>query len=302
MNPSASRGSPGIVVVGSASRDLAADDPRGWRLGGGVTFSALATARLGLPTAALIGVDDLAAGAHELGLLDEAGVELHLARLDRAPVFVNRETASGRVQTCIEPGQPLPLDLVPRAWRAAAAWIVAPVAGEVDDRWAGLPGAGAFVTVGWQGLLRHLVAGQTVGRVAPWPSALVARADLVGVSKGDLPDGHELEALSGLLRPGAHLIVTRGASGGRLIEVGATGGVAATVDYAATPSSRQIDPTGAGDTFLAALTVAALESGLDLRFASAAGSLVVEGHGLAAVPDRAAVLERMRRTEPAAGP
>ena len=46
---------------------------------------------------------------------------------------------------------------------------------------------------------------------------------------------------------------------------------------------------------------------VDLRFAAAAGSLVVEGHGLAGVPDRAAVnvrraRERIRRavlpTEP----
>ena len=43
-----------VVHVGSASRDLTDDDPRGWRLGGGVTFAALTTARLGLRTAAVI--------------------------------------------------------------------------------------------------------------------------------------------------------------------------------------------------------------------------------------------------------
>jgi hypothetical protein len=64
-------------------------------------------------------------------------------------------------------------------------------------------------------------------------------------------------------------------------------------DYPATPASRHVDPTGAGDTFLAALTVSALAGSLDLAFAAAAGSLVVEGPGLAAVPGRTAVLERM---------
>ena len=39
------------------------DDPRGWRLGGGVTYAALTTARLGLRTAAYIGVDDAGAPA-----------------------------------------------------------------------------------------------------------------------------------------------------------------------------------------------------------------------------------------------
>src|SRR5262249_30017960 len=32
---------PTVVVVGSAARDLVDDDPRGWRLGGGVSYSAL---------------------------------------------------------------------------------------------------------------------------------------------------------------------------------------------------------------------------------------------------------------------
>ncbi len=39
---------PDVVVVGSACRDLVEDDPRGWRLGGGASYSALAFARLGL--------------------------------------------------------------------------------------------------------------------------------------------------------------------------------------------------------------------------------------------------------------
>ena len=44
---------PQVVVIGAASRDLVDDDPRGWRLGGGVSYSALALARLGLPVRAL---------------------------------------------------------------------------------------------------------------------------------------------------------------------------------------------------------------------------------------------------------
>jgi len=54
---------PTIVVVGAAARDLTESDPRGWRLGGGVSYGALTTARLGLRTAALVGVDATAADA-----------------------------------------------------------------------------------------------------------------------------------------------------------------------------------------------------------------------------------------------
>jgi len=284
---------PGVVVIGSASRDIVTDDPRGWRLGGGVTYSALATARLGLRTAAVIGVDREAEAAQELDLLRDAGVALQLARLERAPVFVNRERPGGRIQECIEPGRPVPIDAVPKAWLGAPAWIMAPVAGEIDDRWAPLPNVDAFVTVGWQGLLRELTAGRTVTRRPPQRSALVERADLVGISENDVSGGLQLAMLTAWLRPGARMIVTRGGDGGHLVAVGRDREPVTLAEYPATPAARHVDPTGAGDTFLAALTVSVLAGRLDLAFAAAAGSLVVEGPGLAAVPDRGAVLERM---------
>ena len=76
---------PQIVVVGAASRDLVDDDVRGWRLGGGVSYSALALARLGLRVGALVGVDGLAADADELDLLRDAGAEVQLVHLGRGP-------------------------------------------------------------------------------------------------------------------------------------------------------------------------------------------------------------------------
>ncbi len=76
-----------VVHVGSACRDIAPDDPRGWRLGGGVTYASLTTARLGLRTAAIVGVDATAATASELDLLREAGVDLLLVPLDEGPIY-----------------------------------------------------------------------------------------------------------------------------------------------------------------------------------------------------------------------
>ena len=54
-----------VVHIGSACRDIAPEDPRGWRIGGGVMYAALTTARLGLRTAAVVGVD--AAGGRRRG-------------------------------------------------------------------------------------------------------------------------------------------------------------------------------------------------------------------------------------------
>ncbi|MDO8485365.1 MAG: PfkB family carbohydrate kinase [Candidatus Limnocylindrales bacterium] len=292
-----------VVHIGSASRDLAEDDPRGWRLGGGASYAALTTARLGLRAGAVVGVDPAAASASEFDLLREAGVELRLVALDEGPIFRNRETPAGRVQTCLAPGRSLAVPSLPASWREAPAWSLVPVAGELGDSWASAVPARAFLSLGWQGLLRELVAGREVTRRAPGRSPLLDRADLVGVSRHDLEPGTGLAGLLRLLQPGAELVVTDGPAGGRLIHLGGDGR-ARTRPYAAVSANRAVDPTGAGDVFLAALVaslvrpettgrVARRRPGVDLRFAAAAASFVVEAPGLHGVPDREAVLARL---------
>lgn len=293
-----------VVHVGSACRDIATDDPRGWRLGGGVTYASLTTARLGLRTAAIVGVDATAATASELGLLREAGVDLLLVPLDEGPIYHNRETPTGRVQTCVQVGVPLPVPALPESWLAAPGWSVVPVAGEVVDSWATIIPDAAHLAVAWQGFLRNLVPGERVTRRPPTSSGIVRRADLVGVSHHDVPTETPLAALSGLLHPGADLLVTLGNQGGLLVHDRADGRPE-TLRYLPTATDGESDPTGAGDTFLAALQASILRPAivgrrrsrhrLDLRFAAAAGSLVVEGPGLDGVPDRAAVLVRRAR-------
>ena len=301
-----------VVIAGSASRDVAEDDPRGWRLGGGVTYTALTSARLGLRTAAVIGLDPEAFASHELELLAAAGVELLRVPLPHGPVFRNVDSPGGRIQTCLEPGRPLPHVAVPAAWRSARAWILAPVAGELDDAWADPIPADAFVALGWQGLLRTLRAGALVARRAPAPGRLVQRADVVGLSEHDVAPGTSPEDLAPFLHPGAWLVFTNGIAGGRLAEVTA-GGLARVVPYPAIAAVHEVDATGAGDTFLAALVASVVRATTDaararaadsaaagaagpvpdLRFAAAAASFTVEGPGLEAVPDRAAVLRRL---------
>ena len=294
---------PEVVHIGAACRDIAPEDPRGWRLGGGVTYAALTTARLGLRTAAIVGVDEAARSAAELDLLRWAGVDLMLVPLDLGPIFHNVETPAGRVQTCVQPSEPLPVPPLPESWIAAPAWSVAPVAGEVRDGWAAAIPDQAYVGVAWQGFLRDLEAGTHVTRRPPAPSPLLRRADLVGVSHHDVDPATPIEALTSLLHHGALLLVTQGHEGGILVTVGSDGHPASELRYRATRSDGETDPTGAGDTFLAALVSTAVRRSLagrsnrrlDLPFAAAAGSLVVEGPGLLAVPDRAGVLVRMAR-------
>jgi sugar/nucleoside kinase (ribokinase family) len=296
----ATRALPEVLVVGAASRDIVEDDPRGWRLGGGVSYSALAVARLGLPTRAIIGVDAEASGASELDLLRDAGVDLRLVRLDHGPIFVNIERPEGRLQLCHSPSDPIPVDAIPEAWRSGAGWLLVPVAGELPAAWAAAPPSEALVAVGWQGLLRDLAAGEPVRHLRPRGDPLVARADLAGLSRDDVDRAIEMDQLIAFLRPGGTLVVTQGDRGGLVAKRDADR--PRLRHYPAVPSRSPVDPTGAGDVFLASLAAARIEprlvggriaAGYDLLMAAAAASLVLEGPGLHGVPDRDAVRRRM---------
>lgn len=297
---------PAVVVLGAACRDVNAADRRGWRLGGPVTYAALALARLGIETGALIGADASAAAAPELDLLRQAGVDIRLVPLARGPVFENVETPNGRVQSAFERSDPLPPSAFPDEWRTASAWLLAPVAGELPDEWADVVPEGVTIAIGWQGLLRHLVPGKPVERLAPGPSALLRRARLVSVGADDLGTDADLETIGALLSPGTTVVLTRSASGGLVFAVD-DGDLRPVRRYPSVPAQLR-DPTGAGDVFLAALLAASLGAGPgpmaapdgtpapmantdNLWFAATAAALSVEGLGLDAVPD----LSRVRR-------
>jgi sugar/nucleoside kinase (ribokinase family) len=297
------RTGPAAVVVGAASRDVTAADRRGWRLGGGVTYCALTLARLGIATAALVGVDQAAAKAWELDLLRGAGADVRLVHLEHGPVFENVERSDGRVQTCVDAGSAVPVDALPAAWRPADWWVLGPVAGELPDAWAAVPPSAAHVVLGWQGLLRDLRPGGHVGRLAPRASPLVARAELVAVSRHDVDQALPIPALIGPLRAGAELILTAGDAGGFVLRAGPGGRAARVRRYPALRSAHEVDPTGAGDTFLAAYVagrIAATRAARPvderrlLRLAAAAAALVVEDVGLVGVPDGERLACRLR--------
>lgn len=288
------------VLVGAASRDRTAADRRGWRLGGPAAYAGLTLARLGLRPRILLGVDGPAAEALELEWLRDAGAELRLVPLGAGPVFVNDERAGGRIQTSEGPCDPITV-AVPDEWSDAPAWLLLPVASELPAHWASVPGPASFVALGWQGLLRTLPPGGIVERRSPSPSPLLSRADLVVVSRFDLAPDTDVDVLTALLAPSARLVVTDGEGGGVVVDrrPAATPRLRR---YPAIPPARLVDPTGAGDVFLAALVAAHLghplagsgRRGTDLRFAAAVASLAVEAPGLAGVPDPRAVAARLR--------
>ena len=123
---------PVALVVGAASRDVVDDDPRGWRLGGAVTYASLALARLGIEAWALIGGDRDAREASELELLRAAGVRIAFADLESGPVFDNVR------HVLLSTSDRIPLTALPRRWTSGFdALVIAPVADEVGAEWAG---------------------------------------------------------------------------------------------------------------------------------------------------------------------
>jgi sugar/nucleoside kinase (ribokinase family) len=296
--PRVPSGPPPALVVGAASRDLAPSDPRGWRLGGAVSYCSLTLARLGVPVRALLGADREAAGASELDTLRAAGVEVSVVPLANGPVFENREGPDGRSQLCISASAPVRPEHLPPAWGRPSVIVLAPVADELPEDWATVAASASLVALSWQGLLRTLSPGAMVRRRAPWPSALAARADLVSLAVDDIDRGTTVADLLEPLAPSATLVLTRGVRGG--IVATRTDGEPRLRRYPAIPPARTVDPTGAGDVFLAALVAACVSRGTvpvrigsgALRLAAAAASLAVEAPGLAGVADLAAVLAR----------
>lgn len=289
---------PLVLVAGAASRDLASDDPRGWRLGGAVTYASLTLARLGLRVGSVIGVDAEAATARELDAIELAGAIVVRVPLAAGPVFEIRDGYEGRRIRCISASDPLAVTNVPRAWlRQGTPAFLGPVAAELGAEWAAV--GGDQLALGWQGLLRRLAPGDDVSRLPPDRHPLLDVATLVGLSREDVGADIAIADLAGLLRPGATLVCTDGERGGELVTLGDDGARAASWRYTALPSDHVVDPTGAGDVFLAAMLAARLDPSLgpEVAVAAAAASLVVEATGVDGVPTRAAVLERMRRPE-----
>ena len=289
---------PDVVVVGSATRDLNDEDPRGWLLGGGVTFGALALARLGLRTGVVLGVDAEAATAPELDLIRDAGAEIIEVPLQRGPIFTNVETLAGRIQTCGSLSDPVPVSALPSDWSNAPAWVFAPIASELPDAWVDVPPTESCVAFGWQGILRELVPGERVRPKAPGPSPFLERADILGVSRHDIPSDLALRDIGAWVGDSCDVVLTSGLLGGMLLRF-REGRIVRARAYPSIPSRVEVDPTGAGDTMLAGLVAARLvagrdaeQLGRDLYLGAAASSLLVEGPGMNSVPTFAQLLAR----------
>ena len=174
------------------------------------------------------------------------------------------------------------------------AWILAPVANELGEDWAGVGGQGALVALGLQGWLRRVDRGGWVTSGGALPPAFHGRSDVVALSAEDVPPTASIAGLQGLSRPDGTLLLTMGGRGGLAIFGDRR------VTWPTLRGGPIVDPTGAGDVFLAAYVAGRLLVGaedrprLALWLAAAAAACSIEATGLRGVPGLATIAARLR--------
>lgn len=239
--------------------------------GGKGANQALAARRLGaeVSLSARVGRDGNADAA--LNLLRAAGVDLSSLREDdkaATGVALIAVAASGENQIVVAPGANATLTPDVMILPAADALIV-----QLEIPLETVAAAAAAFT----GFLALNLA-----PAAALPPSVLARADLIVVNEGEAAVcGEAIHAARGLVA------VTHGAKGAALFRQGVK------VAEAAPPKIVPVDTTGAGDTFVAALTLALLEGRppeTALRFACAAGAVTATRAGAqTSLPTRAEV-------------
>ena len=263
---------PRLLVVGHLTEDLT---PEGPRLGGAAAFAGLLARRFRAPTTILTAVD---AAFPYLEAL--TGIRVDRVHSPDRTRFQNRYRADGsREQTILGRAATIPESEIHRAVAGlppGSAVLYAPVADELGGSGA-LPrpgGRGALAGAAPQGLIRRW---DDAGRVSVhWTARALARLaglDFLSLSETELPEG------VGLSVP--LVAATRGRRGAVLRRPG----VPAT-EIPAVPGA-EVDPTGAGDVFAAALCIGLWESvpaESAARLAAAAAAISIESPGTEGIP------------------
>lgn len=259
---------PQLLVLGHVTRDEVGGE---LRLGGAVSYAALAAVRLGVETALVTVAPPDNPLLEPLRRLP--GLRLHCVPSAVMTTFALAYAGGRRSLVLRRRAAALGASDIPDSWRRAPIAYVGPVAGECDRALIAALGA-RFIGTGLQGWLRQ--AGPD-GQIRP---ALLSEArdpppvQLAIASEEDHPDIEDVAAR--FAATGATVAITRGARGATLI---ASDG---RIEVPAAPA-HEIDPTGAGDVFGVVLTfrLAAGASLSDAAGAAAeAAARVVEGHGL----------------------
>jgi sugar/nucleoside kinase (ribokinase family) len=264
---------PDYLLLGHFTRDVLPDGAT--TPGGTSLYAALTAHRLGRSVGVVSAPAELPAGW-------PAEVQIAFHPSPAPPTFENRYTPAGRQQTLHAASQPITLEAIPAAWRAAPVIHLGPVLGETPEQLVeAFPGALLGVTPqGWMRTWDEPLPSPVLYR--PWqPTArILERIDALVLSIEDVRGDETL--VEGYARHCPLVALTRGARGSTLFVRGEPHHIPA---FAAT----ERDPTGAGDVFAATLFARLHATGDPLdaaRFASYVAALSVEGAGISCIPAR----------------
>jgi sugar/nucleoside kinase (ribokinase family) len=270
---------PDLVVVGHLTHDrIVRGSQEDACMGGVPAHFGLTVAALGLSTGVVTTVGPDLDPDH-LRVLHAAGIDLTGVRIGQSPTttFVNIYEAGQRVQECPAVADGIGPDDVPAAYEKARAVHLGPLMGEIDpavvDRF-----PHARISLDVQGLVRRRKGRQVLSKALD-RDTLPRRLDVIKLGEDELElatgTTDVVEGSERAVELGASMsIVTMGVHGSHVYD-------GRHHDIPAFPV-EEVDPTGAGDAYMAGFLDALLadrdvpECG---RFAAACGALCVTSVG-----------------------
>lgn len=224
------------LLIGTITADIVAN---GRILGGTVSYAA--------PIARLFG--------HDIRILSSANpddsllsplfelAETKIVPAEHTPTFSNIYKPTGRQQIVHQTAKTVDPSMLPDAWKNSDLVHLAPLADDVDYRFATqFPNAKVLLTP--QGYMRRWGADGIVHFKEFLDKDVLGAIDILVLSKQDILAAPELEME--FPKYADHVVVTDGENGGAYYHNGDS------MHYNAFPAT-ELDPTGAGDVFAASL-------------------------------------------------
>ncbi len=263
----------------------------GIRLGGTVSYAAVAVQRLGRRPAILTrgSLEGVSEPLHQPVAGEDRrdgepnAIEMLVLPSPVSTTFTNIYRDGRRIQVIEAVADPIYPEDLPLDWAGAPIVLLGPIAHELPDAWAtAFPHA--LVGISAQGWLRTW---DDAGHVSSkrWDSApeFLRGGDALFLSRDDV--GGDDEYLATLAGESRLMVVTDGWRGSTVYCQGQ-------VRTIPPRPAREVDPTGAGDVFAAAFMVRLAETGDPYEaalFANIVASFSVEAAGMENIPQRAQV-------------
>ena len=260
-----------IAIIGHLTRDITEN---GYAIGGAVSYSGVTARRLGAEVTVLT-----RAHPDDVRVLEDEGIRVINLPTEIYTTFLNVYYKEIRTQQILAVAGPIMAADAPPDVYEADVLLLAPVAQEVDPAIA--PYARKKLAATPQGWMREwdnkgrvfAIPWYSSGRILPYLDAIVfSDLDLIG----------DMSILPAIIDTVPLVAITKAAKGCVLYQQGQR-------RHIHTRPAKEVDATGAGDTFTAAFLIEVFSGKSPVEaahFANVTASLSIEGVGLSGIPHR----------------